>query len=139
MEINKPALDRQNNSPEFQINFECNDSEITIGRMNNPVIRSQLIDMLMRVDVYREEKMRSIKVVPFRTSLDGNSEDDLFKDEVENTVYSRQELGFKARTREEIEKQVAEAVEEVTNSTVINYTSEEPSNESMSLGWKICS
>jgi hypothetical protein len=124
---------------ESTANFEGNDGMLLIERINNPIIKNQIIDLLYQSELAEAEERKS-RVYTRRVSTDPEYPA-MFEDQ-HGSIYLSPDPDFTPKdytpdTREEIEKRINEAISKIAEVTVIDFSEEEPSSECIPLNWKL--
>lgn len=110
-------------------NFEGNDSLLLIERLQNPVIKEQIIDLICKAYEARAATGKPELAVV----LDPNTGKPK-KDSSGKLVVERKP--FILPTREEIEHVIDDRIDEVSSFTRITFTGQQPGENSMDLFWK---
>jgi hypothetical protein len=126
-------------SIEAQADFEGNDSELLFERVKDSVIKAQIIDMLCQDDMVEAERIRNLKF----TSFDDPDRPQMrcFKDQ-DGMIYMSKNpdydpKNYEPRTREQIEIDLAEAIEQTAGKTSIDLSEDQPDSECIPLNWKM--
>ncbi len=139
IESSPSAQDPQALDIESQANFEGNDSVLLIERVNNPVIKAQIVDLLYRKELLEAERIKKLVFTPFSTPELKHLT--CFKDQ-HGVVYTSRNPNYNPTnyiltTREEIENELAESLKRITSETQISFTSEEPTENFVPINWTI--
>jgi len=139
IESSPSAQDPQALDIESQANFEGNDGVLLMERVNNPVIKAQIVDVLYRKELLEAERINKLVFTPF--SSPELKHLTCFKDQ-HGVVYTSKNPNYNPgnyipSTREEIEKELIESIERVSSVTDISFSSEEPTENFVPVNWKM--
>ncbi len=139
MEKHSQSNDPKILTPESVANFEGNDGELLIARVNDPVIRDQMIEILYQDGMLKAERMRNMKLAPY--VLPENTKLTCYKDE-DGVIYTSNSPDYdprksKPKTRDELNKVLDEAVRRISTQTAIDFSTDEPNEECIPLNWKL--
>ena len=139
MESSHSAQDPHIFDIESHANFEGNDSVLLIERVNNPVIRAQIVDILYKNELLEVERMNKLVFTPFSSPELKNLI--CFKDQ-HGVVYTSKDPNYNPgnyvpTTRDEIEKSLTESIEHVASQTTIDFSENEPSENHIPINWEI--
>jgi hypothetical protein len=126
-------------SIEAQANFEGNDALLLIERVNDPTIRSQIIEMLYQNEMAEAEHIRGLTFTPF--SFPDMPDTKCFKDQ-DGMVYTSNSpdynpKDFRPRTKEEISSDLDVSIGQAVEKTDIDFSDNEPNRDCMPLNWKM--
>ncbi len=102
------------------------DTILLINRLNHPIIRKQIIDLLEAQEQSRKGKLDNYAVLDERGKL--------AKDESGHTITERR--AYVPETRDEIERDFNRHLEFISSLTPIEFSEEQPNELTMTLGWK---
>ena len=136
---NSGSEEKSSKSVEAEANYEGNDSILLLDRLADTVIRRQLIDTLYRHKLAEHEKIMNLVLTPYE--LPGHPELKCFKDQ-DDVVYTSTDQNYdpkdrQAPSREDVEKQLNERLEEVKSMTPIDFTDRQSNQECMRPNWKL--
>ncbi len=121
-------------SPEVLANSQENASELLFQRLNCPIIKNQIIDLLYRAELWDAEN--TVYDIPSK-----NPDGTWVRDENGKMVFAKEK--HKAKTREEIERDYEQTLQRIMSFTEIDFGTDGPtggsatSNEILHLGWKL--
>ena len=126
-------------SVESEANYEGNDSVLFFGRLEDPLIREQLIDLLYKSEFEEHEKIMNLVFTPYE--LPGHPELKCFKDQYD-VVYASSDHNYnpkdrQAPSRKDAEKQFDEQLEKAKSKTEIDFTDKQSNQECMRPNWKL--
>lgn len=120
---------------EQSANFEGNYSEILFERLRNPVIREQLIDLLHKEQLAKDEYY---KMEPFSFHITRANGGKVFKDHEGKHVLERTIKSFVPKSKEKLEKELDVRLKRAMSATRISFSdkSQPPSERDINLLWE---
>jgi len=117
---------------EQSANFDGNWSLVLFDRMHDPIIRQQLINFFYTEQLARQKYFQTGPFEFVLTMDDGNK---VYKDGNGRQVLEGEIKSFVPKTKEEIEKELDERLAKVMSYTDIEFSNEQPTEESIGLFW----
>lgn len=126
-EINNPK------SIEESANFEGNWSEVLFDRLNNPVIREQLVGLFYKEQLAKQEYFHT---EPFTLDFIRADGDKVYKDSKGKQALENEINSFVSKSKEEIEEMLDERIAEASLVTNIEFSDRSPTEEKIGLFWR---
>ncbi|MDE2188241.1 MAG: hypothetical protein KGJ35_00725 [Patescibacteria group bacterium] len=124
---------------EKEANFEGDHCLLLLERLNDPIIKRQLIDMLYQNECVEAERIQKHIFTPFVLPNQPNLK--CFKDE-EGVIYTSSDpeyepKNYRAKSKEEIENDLTERINLAATETPIDFSANEPDEGCIPLNWKM--
>jgi len=126
---NQPA----EKTPEEIANFEENWTEVLFDRINNPEIRKQMVDIIYRDELAKQEYFKN---EPFVFDHEMDTGNKVYRDSKGSQLLDVEIESFKPRTREEVEKELDEQIKKAMEITQIEFSDKGPNSERIPLYFK---
>ena len=123
------------NQIKFEANYQGNDTELLIERVNNPVIKRQLVDLIMQEQAAWVERLKEEKNWKEFVSSGKLKNKNFISDS--GFVIRENEFHFTPKTREEIETDLNNEIQETGASTRIAFSKDEPNPGVINLDWTL--
>lgn len=138
----KPEQVSQELSIEASANYEGNDSLAVIDRARNSIIHEQIVDLLYKQEMWESDAIRNEEWEPYLPEgWTGEERFKLFKGKRSGRIIDSAELDSALQTplptREEIAKELDDRIDHVAAVTEIEFSSDQPSAERMTIGWEV--
>lgn len=121
--------------------FEGRDTESLISRLHNPVIKEQIIDIKYRKKLERRQLIKDGDWIDYLPEgWDGTEQFKLKLDKKSGKVLSDEELEKEQQvevSRENIERELDQEIEEIENKTEIDFTTNGPNGSVIPLNWVV--
>lgn len=118
---------------EKSANYEGNWSQLLFERMNNSVIKQQLIDLLYKKQLAEEEYYRTEPFSFHNTKANGDA---ILKNHAEEKVLGQKIKTFLPKTKEKLQKELNKKIAKAISSTHITFSDKEPWAKEISLFYK---